>query len=84
MMLLTRRVGDRVILTFNTSTKGGEAETMAEGRLELVGSRALPVRYDARGRSSRVVEEPNPSGTSTSVTWTTEFTMHAEATPRSP
>ena len=79
--LLTQRVGDRVVLTFSTSIEGSPAETLAEGRLELDGGRAVPVRYDARGRSTRVVEEQKPSGGTTPVTWTTTWTMHAEAQP---
>jgi hypothetical protein len=79
--LLTQRVGDRVVLSFSTSIEGSPAATLAEGRLELDSGRAVPVRYDVRGRSTRMVEESKPSGATTSVTWTTTWTMHAEASP---
>ena len=79
--LLTQRVGERVVLTFSTSIEGSPADTMAEGRLELDSGRAVPVRYDARGRSTRTVEERKASGSTTQVAWTTTWTMHAEASP---
>jgi len=79
--VLVQRHEGRDVLTFTATSDSGGAQTLGEGRLEIDPSRSVPVRFDARGRTTRVLEEQEPTGGRTSVTWTTTWTMHAKAFP---
>jgi len=79
--VLTQRFDDRVVLTFTSHSERDGTRTMAEGRVEVDSGRTVPVRYDARGQTASVMPEVNASGSTTPVTWTTTWTMHAEAAP---
>lgn len=79
--LLLQRDEDSVVLTFEAmhDTEGprGTVHTQAEGRVQLDLSHPVPVRYDARGATTRLTQEPLSEGTTVPVTWTTEWTQSA-------
>lgn len=80
--MLVQRYEGRSVLTFTASSDRGGGETLGEGRLEIDPSRSVPVRYDARGRTTRVVEEQESTGVRTPITWISTWSMNAEATLR--
>ena len=73
---LVHRDARQVALTFETRSDAEAAPLLAEGRVALDRDHPVPLRVDARGRTTRV--RPEAPGSTTPVTWTTTFELHAE------
>jgi len=76
--VLSYRDEQQVALTFQTRSPDPSHTMLAEGRVGLDRHHPTPVRFDAKGRTTRT--RPDPERPGKTLDWTTVWEMHAERT----